>query len=184
MMKVHRCAIAGVMLIEPRVFRDERGFFFESFRQTRYSRYGLTSPFVQDNRSSSLRNVLRGLHYQIRHCQGHLVTITRGAVFDVGVDLRRGSPTFGHWAGFVLTASPPLQLYLPPGLAHGFCVLSDIAEIWYKCTEIYHPEDEGGLLWCDPDVGIEWPITDPIIAPRDAAYPRLKDIPEHRLPMA
>jgi len=181
-MKVETGPIEGMRLIHPRVFEDARGSFFETFHPNRYREAGLSLPFVQDNRSISGRSVLRGLHYQVLRPQGHLITLTRGSVFDVGVDLRPDSPTFGQSVSAILSADQPCQLYLPPGVAHGFCVLSDHAEIWYKCTDLYQPGDEGGLLWSDPDIGISWPISNPVISPRDAAYPRLRDIPTDRLP--
>ncbi|MGF1610053.1 MAG: dTDP-4-dehydrorhamnose 3,5-epimerase [Kiloniellales bacterium] len=181
-MRIERSTIEGLVLIEPRVFEDERGSFLETYHDERYRDAGIPSAFRQDNCSTSHRNVLRGLHYQVQHPQGHLVTVTHGTIFDVGVDLRPNSASFGRWFGTILTASPPRQAFLPPGVAHGFCVLSDVAELWYKCTEIYHANDEGGLLWCDPELGIEWPLSDPIIAPKDATFPRLRDIPPDRLP--
>lgn len=179
-MKVTRCGIAGMLLVEPRICRDDRGFFFESFHAERYEAEGIPAQFVQDNCSVSSAGVLRGMHYQIRQPQGHLVTLTEGRIFDVGVDLRPNSPTFGRWHGEVLTTDPSRQLYLPPGVAHGFYTLSEQAAIWYKCTGFYLPGDEGGLLWNDPDVGIRWPVTDPLLNPRDTTLPRLGDIaPEH-----
>jgi dTDP-4-dehydrorhamnose 3,5-epimerase len=181
-MKVTATNIAGAVIVEPDIFKDDRGSFFETFRVERYADAGIRGPFLQDNCSISRRGVLRGLHYQISHPQGHLITLTQGSIFDVGVDLRRNSPTFGRVITTTLAADPPRQLFLPPGVAHGFCVMTDIAEIWYKCTEIYHADDEGGLLWSDPDLGIDWPLKNSIISPRDAAYPRLKDIPAERLP--
>lgn len=181
-MKVETTNVAGAVIIELDIFEDDRGCFFETFQASRYADIGIPGPFFQDDRSISRRGVLRGLHYQVRFPQGHLITLTRGSIFDVGVDLRRNSPTFGRIITNTLVANPPRQLYLPPGVAHGFCVLTDIAEIWYKCTEIYHADDEGGLLWSDPDLGIDWPLKSPIISPRDAGYPHLKDISADRLP--
>lgn len=174
--------IPGAVKITLQPIRDERGAFFESFRKDRYSEAGIRYEFVQDNRSISFRHVLRGLHYQITRPQGHLVTLTSGRIFDVGVDLRPQSPAFGKWVAAELTADPPVQLFLPPGVAHGFCVLSDSAEIWYKCTDYYQQGDEAGLLWNDPDIGIPWPVQNPTIAARDAGLPRLKDIARNRLP--
>jgi dTDP-4-dehydrorhamnose 3,5-epimerase len=174
--------IPGVVKITPQPFRDERGAFFEAFRSDRYAAAGIKHEFVQDNRSISFRHVLRGLHYQISRPQGHLVTLTSGRIFDVGVDLRSASPSFGKWIAAELTADPPVQLFLPPGVAHGFCVLSENAEIWYKCTDYYQHGDEAGLLWNDPNLGIPWPVDNPVIAARDAGFPRLKDIARNRLP--
>lgn len=183
-MKTEAFAIPGAVKITLQPHRDDRGTFFETFRKDAYAAAGISYEFVQDNRSVSLRHVLRGLHYQIRRPQGYLVTLTSGRIFDVGVDLRPASPAFGKWIACELTADPPVQLFLPPGVAHGFCVLSESAEIWYKCTDYYQPGDEGGLLWNDPDLGVPWPVAEPIIAARDASLPRLKDIPRHRLSQA
>jgi dTDP-4-dehydrorhamnose 3,5-epimerase len=157
-MKVTPCAIADVLLIEPKVFGDERGFFFESFNQRAFNEAtGLTVNFVQDNHSRSARHVLRGLHYQIRQPQGKLVRVVAGEVFDVAVDLRRSSPTFGRWVGAVLSAENKKQLWLPPGMAHGFLVLSDYAEFLYKTTDYWAPEHERCIAWNDPTLAIAWP---------------------------
>lgn len=161
--------ISGMIVVEPRVFEDHRGFFMETYHRERFAAKGIALPFVQDNHSFSRRGVLRGLHYQLRFPQGKLVRCVRGAVWDVGVDLRRGSSTFGQWHGVELTSENRRQLYLPPGLAHGFCVLGDEAEIEYKCTDVYHPEDEQTLVWNDPTVAIAWPIANPVLAPKDLA---------------
>lgn len=181
-MKVEQCDIPGVLKITPRVFRDDRGLFYESHQLERYREAGIEGDFTQDNRSVSVGKVLRGLHYQISAPQGHLVTLTRGRIFDVGLDLRPSSPAFGKWQAFELTADPAIQVYLPPGVAHGFCVLSDSAEIWYKCVGNFKADDEGGVLWNDPDLAIAWPLDDPLIHARDAAFPCLRDIPQDRLP--
>jgi dTDP-4-dehydrorhamnose 3,5-epimerase len=183
-MQVRETAIPGVLQIQLQVFEDERGMFAETWRSDRYRNMGIQQEFVQDNVSRSEHGVLRGLHYQVESPQGHLVTVSRGKIFDVGVDLRSNSPTFGQWIGMELSDSRPSQVYLPPGVAHGFCVISDNAEILYKCTEFYRPDDEAGLLWCDPDLAIRWPIVDPIVTERDGRFPRLKDIPQSRLPRA
>ena len=157
-MKVTSCAIADVLLIEPRVFGDERGFFFESFNQRAFNlATGLAPSFVQDNHSKSARGVLRGLHYQLHQPQGKLVRVVAGEVFDVAVDIRRNSPTFGKWAGEILSAGNKRQLWVPPGLAHGFLVLSETAEFLYKTTDYYAPEFERCIAWNDPDLGIVWP---------------------------
>jgi dTDP-4-dehydrorhamnose 3,5-epimerase len=182
-MQVIPTDLPGVLLIEPTVFGDARGFFLESYHAQRYAEAGIPDHFVQDNHSRSQRGVLRGLHYQLTHPQGKLVWVMRGEVFDVAVDIRRGSPTFGRWVGIVLSADNHRQLYIPPGFAHGFCVLSEIVDFFYKCTDFYHPEDEGGVLWCDPDLGINWPITTPVLSEKDQRYPRLAEVPLERLPM-
>lgn len=169
-MKVHETSLPGVLLIEPRVFRDDRGFFLESFRDERFAEHGLPTHFRQDNHSRSSRGVLRGLHYQLTRPQGKLVTAIRGELFDVAVDIRVGSPTFGQWFGCTLSGDDPRYLWIPPGFAHGFCVLSDVADFTYKCTDVYVPSDEGGVMWDDPAVGIEWPIAAPLLSPKDERY--------------
>lgn len=181
-MKVTRTPISGVVLIDLEVHGDKRGYFLECYRRSRYAELGLDIEFVQDNRSFSLKGIVRGMHYQVRHPIGHLVTVTRGRVFDVGVDLRVGSQTFGKHVAITLEAERHQQLYLPPGIAHGFCSLADENEIFYKCTDYYFPEDEAGVLWNDPDLGIPWPLVSPVINPRDAAFPRLKQLDPTRLP--
>jgi len=183
-MKVTTTPIPGALLIDLDVHGDGRGFFLESYQRRRYAAAGLDVEFVQDNRSFSRKGVLRGLHYQARHPIGHLVYVTHGRVFDVGVDLRPGSPAFGRHVAFTLAADRHQQLYLPPGVAHGFCALAEENEILYKCTDYYHPEDEAGVLWNDPDIGIHWPLADPVIHPRDAAYPKLRNIDPSGLPRA
>ncbi len=175
-MKVIPTAIPEVVLIQPKVFGDERGFFLESYQDQRYAEIGLPERFVQDNHSRSAKGVLRGLHFQKQYPQGKLVHVTSGIVFDVAVDLRKDSPTFGKWVGVTLTADSHQQFYVPPGFAHGFCVISETADFHYKCTDYYHPEDEGSLRWDDPDVGITWPITTPTLSAKDAAAPFLKDL--------
>lgn len=168
---VTRTTLPEVLILEPKVFGDARGFFFESFNAQDFATCtGLAVQFVQDNHSRSARGVLRGLHYQIQHPQGKLVRVTQGEVFDVAVDLRRSSPTFGKWEGVLLSADNKRQLWVPPGLAHGFVVLSDSAEFLYKTTDYYHPEFERSLLWNDPTVGIQWPVgAPPLLAAKDAA---------------
>lgn len=182
-MKISPTAIDGAFLIDLDVYGDERGFFLESYHALKYVEQGLDAQFVQDNRSQSKKNVLRGLHYQVQEPIGQLIYVTQGVVFDVGVDLRVGSETFGAHVSFTLSGSNPQQLYLPPGVAHGFCTLGEINEILYKCTEYYYPEDEAGLLWNDPELGIQWPIDNPNINDRDEQYPRLKDIQPSQLPI-
>lgn len=157
--KVTGCEIEGLYVIEPTVFQDARGYFVETYNQNDMQQAGLDLVFVQDNQSMSVKGVLRGLHYQIEHPQGKLVRVIRGRVFDVAVDLRKGSPTFGKWHGVELSAENKKQFYVPTGFAHGFLVLSDEAEFCYKCTDFYHPGDEGGLMWNDPEIGIEWPLS-------------------------
>lgn len=174
-MKVTETKIAGVLIIEPKVFGDSRGFFLETFHATRYAEYGIESNFVQDNYSRSAKGVLRGLHYQKNHPQGKLVSVTSGVVLDVAVDIRQDSSTFGQWVGITLSADDHKQFYIPPGLAHGFCVLSETADFQYKCTDYYHPEDEASIRWNDPDIAIEWNISDPILSEKDAKAPFLKD---------
>lgn len=181
-MKLEKTTLPGLLLIEPRCFRDERGFFLESFQTERYRQAGITDGFLQENHSRSERGVLRGMHYQLRRPQAQIVTVIRGRVFDVTVDLRRKSSTFGHWFGIELSEEGPRQLYMAPGLAHGFCVLSDGADLHYMVSRIYDPADEGGLIWNDPDIGIRWPVDVPILSPRDAAYPRLRELEPDRLP--
>lgn len=182
-MKFNQTNIQGAYLIDLDIYRDDRGFFLESYQRQKYADQGLDVEFVQDNRSRSKKNVLRGLHYQIQNPIGQLIYVTHGEVFDVGVDLRKGSPTFGAHISFTLAADKPQQLYLPAGVAHGFCTLGETNEILYKCTEYYYPEDEAGLFWNDPDLGIQWPIENPNINDRDGVYSRLKDIPLSRLPI-
>jgi len=176
-MKIVNTALPDVLIIEPRVFGDDRGFFFESFNLRAFQeKTGLSPTFVQDNHSRSAKNVLRGLHYQIRQPQGKLVRVIAGEVFDVAVDIRKSSPTFGKWAGIMITAENKRQMWIPPGFAHGFLVLSDSAEFLYKATDYYAPEHERSILWNDPDIGIEWPLTgEPILAAKDRAGVRLRE---------
>ena len=180
-MKVVKTNLEGVVVIQPDVFRDERGFFFESYLQTKYQEAGLPEHFVQDNHSRSQKGILRGLHAQLSRPQGKLVRIVRGEAFDVVVDIRRGSPTYKRWHGITLSEDNYLQLYMPPGFAHGFCALSDPTEMEYKVTDFYDPSDELHLLWNDPDLAIRWPLQDPILSPKDKNGVRLRDI-EARLP--
>jgi len=156
--KVTTCDIEGLYVIEPTVFKDERGYFMETYNQNDFKEAGLNMTFVQDNQSMSVKGVLRGLHFQKQYPQGKLVRVIKGEVFDVGVDLRADSPTYGKWYGEILSAENKKQLYIPPKFAHGFVVLSDEAEFVYKCTEFYHGEDEGGIMWNDPDIAVEWPL--------------------------
>jgi dTDP-4-dehydrorhamnose 3,5-epimerase len=170
-MQITPLAIPDVIVIEPKVFQDDRGFFLETFQAEKYRAAGITAPLVQDNHSGSRRGVLRGLHYQIRRPQGKLVSVVVGEVFDVAVDLRRSSPTFGRWAGVTLSSQNHRQMWVPPGFAHGFYVLSEWAEVAYKVTDFYDPQGERTLIWNDPQVGITWPLPDgqqPILSPKDA----------------
>jgi len=169
-------AIPEVILIEPDVHRDERGFFLESFHQEKYRAGGIPGPFVQDNHSHSLRGTLRGLHAQMRRPQGKLVRAVLGEMFDVAVDARRSSPTFGKWVGALLSGDNFRQLYIPPGFVHGFCVLSDRVDVEYKCTDVYVSGDEITVAWDDPQVAIDWPIENPILSPKDAKAPRLAEL--------
>ncbi len=175
-LEISKTSIDGVLLIKPKIFGDSRGFFFESYTRRKYEQEGISVEFVQDNHSKSSRGVLRGLHYQISKPQDKLVRVTQGEVFDVAVDIRKDSPTFGRWEGFILSGENMLQLFVPKGLAHGFCVLSETAEFLYKCSDYYYPEDEGGIIWDDPDLNIEWPIDNPLLSDKDKKYPLFKDI--------
>lgn len=175
-MKLVRTEIPDVCLIEPKVFGDDRGFFFESWNRRTFASIGIDVDFVQDNHSRSARNVLRGLHYQIEHAQGKLVRVVSGEIYDVAVDLRRGSKTFGRWIGFSLSAETRQMAWIPGGFAHGFCVLSEHAEVIYKTTDYWSPEHERSLAWNDPQLAIPWPLTAaPILTAKDAAGKRLAD---------
>lgn len=176
-MKVTPTALPGVLLVEPVVRRDQRGYFLETFHRRKFQQAGLPDAFVQDNHSfSAARGVLRGMHAQLHHPQGKLVRAVTGEVFDVAVDLRPDSPSFGGWVGEVLSGDNFRQLYVPAGCAHGFFVLSDSAHVEYKCTDLYDQEDEIGLAWDDPDVAIEWPAGDALLNDRDRAWPRLAEL--------
>jgi dTDP-4-dehydrorhamnose 3,5-epimerase len=175
-------ALPGVMLVEPVVHRDSRGFFLETYHERRYREAGIAATFVQDNHSRSGRGTVRGLHFQVRRPQGKLVRAVAGEMFDVAVDIRRGSPTFGRWVGARLSSENFRQIYVPPGFAHGFCILSDVGEVEYKCTELYDAEDELGVAWNDPQIGIEWPLAEPLLSAKDKAAPRLAEVMD-RLPV-
>ena len=172
----HACDIEGLYVIEPKVFGDHRGYFMETYHYEDFKAAGLPMVFVQDNQSSSGKGVLRGLHFQKKHPQGKLVRILSGTVYDVVVDLRKASPTYGKYYGVVLSAENKKMLYVPEGFAHGYLVLSDTAEFMYKCTDFYHPEDEGGIIWNDPEVGIDWLLDgmEPILSEKDLKHPTLK----------
>ena len=165
--------LPGVVIIEPVVHRDGRGFLVETFHAERYRRHGIEGPFVQDNHSRSASATLRGLHLQHPHGQGKLIRVVEGVIFDVAVDVRRGSPTFGRWIGVTLSAENFRQCYVPPGFAHGFCVVGESAEVVYKCTEAYDPASEIGIAWNDPALAIPWPVQAPVLSPRDAHHPAL-----------
>lgn len=182
-MEILSTRLPGVVLLQPQVFGDERGFFMETWNRQRYAAAGLPEDFVQDNLSFSRHGVLRGLHFQQPGPQGKLVSVLQGAVFDVAVDIRQGSPTFGQWEGYELSAENRRQLYVPEGFAHGFCVTSETALFAYKCTRYYAPEHEGSILWNDPDIGIDWPLTEVELSAKDRDAPRLRDMPAGRLPV-
>ncbi|MDB9916171.1 dTDP-4-dehydrorhamnose 3,5-epimerase [Pseudomonadales bacterium] len=176
-MKISHSKLKGCVIIEPRVFGDERGFFLETFQAVRYEQEaGIDLPFVQDNHSRSARDVLRGLHFQKTKPQGKLVRVVRGEVYDVAVDIRKGSATFGEWEGVILSEDNKKQFWVPPGFAHGFVVLSDAADFEYKCTDYYDPSDEGSILWSDPDLDIPWPIANPVLSTKDESAKRLVDL--------
>ena len=176
-MKVSHTKLKGCVIIEPRVFGDDRGFFLETFQAVRYEQEaGIDLPFVQDNHSRSARGVLRGLHFQKTKPQGKLVRVVRGEVYDVAVDIRKGSATFGEWEGVILSEGNKKQFWVPPGFAHGFVVLSATADFEYKCTDYYDPSDEGCILWSDPDLNIPWPIANPVLSTKDESAKRLVDL--------
>jgi dTDP-4-dehydrorhamnose 3,5-epimerase len=176
-MKISHSKLKGCVIIEPRVFGDERGFFLETFQAVRYEQEaGIDVPFVQDNHSRSARGVLRGLHFQKTKPQGKLVRVVRGEVYDVALDIRKGSATFGEWEGVILSEDNKKQFWVPPGFAHGFEVLSATADFEYKCTDYYDPSDEGCILWSDPDLNIPWPIASPVLSTKDESAKRLVDL--------
>jgi len=181
-MNVKETKLPGVLVLEPDVFSDERGFFLETWNRTRYENAGIQGPFVQDNASFSKKGVLRGLHFQYPQSQGKLVQVLSGQVVDVAVDIRVGSPTFGQWISEVLSDANHRQMYIPPGFAHGYYVTSETAVFSYKCTDFYNPATESGIIWNDPDLKIKWPMKEPIVSPKDADYSRLKDFPIDKLP--
>jgi dTDP-4-dehydrorhamnose 3,5-epimerase len=180
--KILRTGLEGILIVEPAVFSDDRGFFLETYHKKKYHELGIPAEFVQDNLSLSHKGVLRGLHYQHPHGQAKLAQVVSGHVFDVVVDVRKGSVTFGQWFGLHLTGENRRQIFIPQGFAHGFCVLSDTALFSYKCSDLYMPDCEGGVLWSDPDIGIDWPVSNPVMSDKDSKYPRLKDVPMNRLP--
>ena len=182
-MKVKKSPLQGALIIEPDTFSDKRGYFMETYHKKKYEQLGLGTHFVQDNLSFSVQGTLRGLHYQHPHAQAKLVQVIKGEIFDVIVDIRWGSPTFGQWTGVNLSDETKQQLYVPEGFAHGFFVLSETALVYYKCSDFYEPESEGGILWCDPGIGIEWPASDPMLSDKDKSYLSLNHVPKGRLPV-
>lgn len=174
--------LPGVIELEPTVFGDNRGFFLETYHRERYRKAGIDCLFVQDNHSHSQKNILRGLHYQLRAPQDKLIYVVAGEIFDVAVDIRKGSPTFGNWFGTRLSSRNKHQLFVPKGFAHGFCVLSDTADVCYKCSELYDAEDDYGIRWSDPSIGIDWPLSEPVLSLKDKKNLYLSDIPDDRLP--
>ncbi len=181
-MKITKTDFQGLFIIEPTVYNDNRGYFFESFRQDHFSEVGLNVEFKQENQSKSTRSVIRGLHYQLKYGQGKLVSCPLGEVFDVALDIRKGSPTFGQSYTTNLNDKNHLAVYIPPGFAHGFCVLSEAAIFQYKCTEKYYPDDEYGISWSDKTANIQWPVNEPILTDKDMAFPQLADQDESLLP--
>ena len=175
-MNIIQTSIPEVLLFEPKVFGDQRGYFFESFRLDVFEKAVGNIQFVQDNQSKSSYGVLRGLHFQHKHPQGKLVSVSRGSVFDVAVDIDPQSATFGKYVGLELNDENHLQLWIPPGYAHGFCVLSDVADFQYKCTDFYYPDDESGVIWNDPDINIPWPLHSPLLSEKDQKLPRLREL--------
>jgi len=178
---VPSATLPGVFLIEPDIHEDGRGFFLETYHAERYGEQGILGPFVQDNHSRSIGGTLRGLHLQLRRPQGKLIRVIEGEIFDVAVDVRRGSPTFGRWDGVRLSAANFKQVFVPPGFAHGFCVVSPVAQVEYKCTDLYDPASELGIAWNDPAIGIDWPVSEPFLSPRDSRHPTLEAV-KHQLP--
>jgi dTDP-4-dehydrorhamnose 3,5-epimerase len=182
-LSVSKTALPGVLIITPDVFRDGRGFFMETHHQKKYSEAGIKMNFVQDNYSHSSKGVLRGLHYQLNHPQGKLVYVIQGEIFDVAVDIRRGSPTFGQWVGEFLSRENNAQIFVPPGFAHGFCVLSETVDVIYKCTDFYYPDDDRGILWSDETIDIAWPVQNPAVSDRDSRHPFLNKASHALLPV-
>ena len=180
-MRVVPTAIPEILILEPDVHNDGRGFFLESYHADRYREFGIPGPFVQDNHSRSLAGTLRGLHLQLRRPQGKLIRVIEGEILDVAVDVRRGSPTFGRWVSVALTAENFKQVYIPPGFAHGFCVVSPVAQVEYKCTDLYDPSSELGVAWNDPALAITWPVTQPLLSRRDSNHANLAELTD-RLP--
>jgi dTDP-4-dehydrorhamnose 3,5-epimerase len=180
--KFTKTTFPDVLLVEPDVFKDTRGFFMETYNQREYTKAGIDQVFVQDNYSHSKHGILRGLHYQLKNAQGKLVFVITGEIFDIVVDIRIGSPSFGQWFGTHLSAENRRQIFVPGGYAHGFIVLSESVDVIYKCTDFYTPGDEYGIFWADPTIGIDWPVKNPILSDKDSKNPKLREIPEELLP--
>lgn len=181
-MKIIETTLPGVVIVEPDVYGDHRGYFMETYQRRRYEGYGIKNDFVQDNMSFSMKGTLRGLHFQLKKPQSKLVQVIQGEVYDVAVDVRRGSPDFGKWVGVFLSDDNKRQLFIPEGFAHGFCVVSDSARFIYKCSDFYDPSDEMGVLWNDPDLNIKWPLNNPLLSNKDKAFRVLNEISHERLP--
>jgi len=181
-LSVRETGLAGVRLLRPDVFADPRGFFLETFHAAKYAALGIRKPFVQDNHSHSRKGTVRGLHYQLARPQAKLVYVVQGEILDAVVDIRRGSPSFGKWVTVTIRAPDRTALYVPEGFAHGFCAISETVDVLYKCTDLYEPADEYGILWNDPALNIPWPVQDPILSEKDRSYPPLAEVPESRLP--
>ena len=182
-MKIETTSIPGVLILEPGVFEDQRGFFMETYHRERYASAGILSDFVQDNLSLSYSGTVRGLHFQHPHGQAKLIQVLEGEVFDIAVDVRRGSPSFGKWVGVELSGSNHRQLFIPEGFAHGFCVTGERAVFHYKCSDFYSPASERGIIWNDPDLAVRWPVESPVLSAKDSSYGRLGDLPEDFLPV-
>ena len=183
MIKVKKTSLEGFLIVELETFKDDRGFFLETFQEKRYEEVGIMDKFVQENQSRSSKGVLRGMHFQVKRPQAQILTVMRGCIFDVGVDLRQNSSTFGQWYGVELSDIGQRQVYMAPGIAHGFCVLSDLADLHYKVSRFYDPDDECGMIWNDSEVNIDWPSITPLIHQRDASYQSLSQlIDSHQLP--
>jgi dTDP-4-dehydrorhamnose 3,5-epimerase len=181
-MKLITTPLKAVVIVEPDVFEDSRGLFMEVFHQKKYNDLGIDRIFVQDNLSYSIQGTLRGLHYQLNPGQGKLIQVIRGEIIDVAVDIRKGSPMFGQWISVSLSSNNRRQIYIPEGFAHGFCVISENADVMYKCTDFYAPCNERGIVWSDPDIAIDWPVKNPILSPKDRSYPLLRDVSSDNLP--
>ena len=181
-MKIISTPIEGVFIVEPKIFEDNRGYFLETYNRRRYDDAGINTVFVQDNLSYSLKDTVRGLHFQTKRPQAKLIQVLSGEIFDVVVDLRPGSATFGKWTAVYLSDKNKRQVFIPKGFAHGFCVMSEFALFYYKCSDFYAPDDECGIIWSDPDIGIDWPVKDPIISEKDKQYSKLSDLEANRLP--
>jgi dTDP-4-dehydrorhamnose 3,5-epimerase len=181
-MKVSKTILAGVLMIEPRSYQDARGFFMETYQQQKYADAGIACKFIQDNLAYSMQNTLRGLHFQQPQAQAKLIQVIQGVIVDVTVDIRTGSPTFGQWDAVELSDVNRRQLFVPEGFAHGFCVLSETAYVHYKCSDVYAPQAEGGVYYADPDLGIQWPVAEPLLSDKDSRFPFLRDIPLEKLP--